>query len=79
MECREMFAQLSEFIDGEADRDIHEAIKTHMKDCVRCEEFLFSLEKTVKLARLFPKEPLPADVKRSIHQAIRRCIAAKKN
>lgn len=73
-----MFAQLSEFIDGEADRDVHVAIETHMVDCARCEEFLISLRKTVELAKRAPRKPLPAHVKRSIHDAIRKCIVTQK-
>ncbi len=74
MECGEMFAQLSEYIDGEADRDVREAIETHMEDCVRCEEFLLSLKKTVELARVAPKKPLPSRIKQALHEAIRQCV-----
>jgi len=70
--CREMFARLSEYIDGELDPEICAVIEGHMDDCAPCEAFLESLRRTVDLARDLPPHELPEGVARELVEAYRR-------
>lgn len=64
--CREMFARLSEYIDGELPDDLCARIERHMGDCTPCERFLESLRRTVRLVESDPAETLPDDVRREL-------------
>ena len=67
--CREMFARLSEYLDGELDAEICSRIEAHMGDCPPCEAFLESLRRTVNLARDLPEHELPEDFTRELVEA----------
>jgi len=49
--CRELFAALSDYLDGVVDEDICERMQTHLSDCKPCEAFLANLESVVKRCR----------------------------
>ena len=74
MNCIDLAAHVSEFMDGEMDQDIRRSFQAHLKGCPRCEELLISLKKTIELAKRAPKESLPPQIKRSIHDAVRKCM-----
>ena len=62
MECRELFARLSEYVDGELSQDICEHIRRHLVDCAPCVNFAQTLKKTAELCRRLPSRPIPPDV-----------------
>jgi anti-sigma factor (TIGR02949 family) len=72
-ECQEVFALLSQYIDGELPDDLCQQMAEHIEDCPPCVEFLESLERTAKLCRQMKVEegpgPLPADVRDSLRKA----------
>ena len=70
--CREMFARLSEYIDGELDPEICAGIEGHMEGCPPCEAFLASLRRTVELTRDLPAHELPEDLARELIDAYRK-------
>lgn len=76
MECREIFAQLSEYLDGELPPDVCEQISEHIEDCPPCVEFVESLKKTVGLCKGMAVEseaaprPLPEDLKARLMAAL---------
>jgi anti-sigma factor RsiW len=49
--CREILASLSEYIDAELDPSLCEEIEAHMAGCSPCVAFLNTLKKTVVLYR----------------------------
>jgi RNA polymerase sigma-70 factor (ECF subfamily) len=49
--CREMFAALSDYMDGALDDSMCNQLEKHLHGCVPCENFLSSLEKTVAQCR----------------------------
>ena len=51
--CREMFAALSDYVDGELSDELCEKIEGHMGGCKPCETFLESLRETVKRCKGF--------------------------
>jgi RNA polymerase sigma-70 factor (ECF subfamily) len=72
-QCREIFARLSEYLDGELPRDLCDQIDGHMGDCPPCQAFLKSLEQTVKLVESVETPTMPEEVRRAVREAWRRC------
>ena len=70
--CKEIFARLSEYIDGELPADLCERIDGHMGDCPPCQAFLRSLEGTVRLVEDVESPAMPDDVRRSLREAFER-------
>lgn len=70
--CRELFAALSEYLDGELDPEVCSRMEDHLGDCPPCQAFLGSLRRTVDLTRNLPKKGLPEDLKAKLVEAYRR-------
>lgn len=51
--CRQMFAALSDFLDGMVDPKSCEQLEKHLHGCSPCEAFLADLEKTIARCRRF--------------------------
>jgi RNA polymerase sigma-70 factor, ECF subfamily len=59
--CRQMFAELSDYLDDELDDSLCAELEKHMNGCQPCQAFLASLEKSIEQCRVAPKEsPDPA-------------------
>ncbi len=54
--CKEMFAELSNYLDDELDDSLCEELGKHMKGCQPCQAFLSSLEKSIEQCRKAPSE-----------------------
>ncbi len=54
--CKEMFAELSNYLDDELDDSLCEELEKHMDGCEPCKAFLSSLEKSIQLCRAAPNE-----------------------
>ena len=54
--CKEMFAELSNFLDDELDDSLCEELEKHMDGCEPCKAFLSSLEKSILQCRTAPNE-----------------------
>jgi anti-sigma factor RsiW len=65
--CRDLFARLSEYLDGEMPPAVCEELRRHLAGCERCEAFLDSLRFTVELCRCLPPPALPDDLRRRLH------------
>jgi anti-sigma factor (TIGR02949 family) len=62
MECRELFARLSEYVDGELSQELCEHIRQHLADCAPCVNFAHTLKTTAELCRRLPSRPIPPEV-----------------
>ncbi|MBL8176465.1 MAG: zf-HC2 domain-containing protein [Bryobacterales bacterium] len=51
LECKQIFAMLSEYLDRELPADLCDTIDAHIASCPPCVEFVKSLEKTVAYCR----------------------------
>ena len=71
-ECREAFARLSEFLDGELPADLCDGFDAHMDDCPPCQRFLESLRRTIRMVEDAERPVLPRDVARDIAEAYER-------
>jgi RNA polymerase sigma-70 factor (ECF subfamily) len=54
--CKEMFAELSNYLDEELDDSLCEELEKHMDGCEPCKAFLSSLEKSIQQCRTEPNE-----------------------
>jgi RNA polymerase sigma-70 factor, ECF subfamily len=52
--CKEMFAELSNYLDDELDNSLCEELEKHMDGCEPCKAFLSSLEGTIRRCREVP-------------------------
>jgi anti-sigma factor (TIGR02949 family) len=69
----EIFARLSEYLDGELPEDLCERIEGHMDGCAPCQDFLKSLEKTVRLIETSEAPAMPGDLRRAVLDAWKEC------
>jgi anti-sigma factor RsiW len=72
MDCREMFARLSEYVDGELAPGPCEELSRHLQDCRPCEAFIRTLRHTVDLCRELPPKPLPEHLRQELRALLRR-------
>jgi RNA polymerase sigma-70 factor, ECF subfamily len=54
--CKEMFAQLSNYLDDELDDSLCEELEKHMNGCEPCKAFLLSLETAIRQCQMAPNE-----------------------
>jgi RNA polymerase sigma-70 factor (ECF subfamily) len=54
--CKEMFAELSNYLDDELDDSLCEELEKHMDGCEPCKAFLSSLEMSIQQCRVAPNE-----------------------
>lgn len=71
-ECREMFAKLSEYLDGELDPAACRCFEEHLHGCEPCQAFLESLRRTVAHVARVPRPRLPDDLEREVVAAFER-------
>jgi anti-sigma factor (TIGR02949 family) len=68
-----MFARLSEYLDGELPEDLCELIEGHMDGCPPCQDFLKSLENTVRLIKTAEAPAMPEELRRAVLKAWKEC------
>ena len=78
--CKEMFAELSNYLDDELDDSLCEELEKHMDGCEPCKAFLSSLEKSIEQCRRAPNEsPNPdttAALRRELLSEYQRVMAS---
>ncbi|HEU4401639.1 MAG TPA: zf-HC2 domain-containing protein [Candidatus Polarisedimenticolia bacterium] len=70
--CRDLFARLSDYLDGDLDSGVCAEIDGHLEDCPPCQAFLESLRRTVALLDRLPGERLPDDIRHEVRAALQR-------
>jgi anti-sigma factor RsiW len=76
--CLEVFARLSEYIDGELDPADCSHIEAHIADCPPCIDFLRSLKQCVQASRAIEESeecpPVPPEFEARLKQAWRDAL-----
>ena len=67
--CKELFARLSEYMDGELPQDVCAGFDGHFEDCPRCIRFMDSMKRAVRLVESMPCPELPHDLRQEILDA----------
>lgn len=80
--CLEIFARLSEYLDGELEAEDCAGIEAHIADCLPCVEFVKQLCGSIEASHHFkvPGEPSPVDaeLREKLSQAWAEALARKK-
>ena len=63
-DCKEIFTQLSEYLDLELSPDACEKIAAHLAGCPPCIEFAESLRHTIELCRQYRPADLPKPIEK---------------
>ncbi|HYL37745.1 MAG TPA: zf-HC2 domain-containing protein [Bryobacteraceae bacterium] len=80
--CKEIFAQLSDYLNLELAPGACEEIEAHLAGCPPCVEFAESLRRAVELCRQYqPDEPPPLlsqQAREELLEAYQKMLAARK-
>ena len=68
--CKEMFAELSSYLDDELDDSLCEELEKHIDGCEPCKAFLTSLEKSIEQCRTAPNDTPDPRVAARLRQAM---------
>ncbi len=71
MQCEEMLAALSDYVDGTLDSQLCAEIERHMASCGNCRIVVDTLRKTVYLYRVHGRAEVPADAKTRLYAALK--------
>jgi anti-sigma factor RsiW len=75
--CVDLFARMSEYLDGELDGDIRRKIEQHLTQCRSCRTCLTTLRRTVALCREMGSLPIPEDVSRRLKKYFSSLVGDK--
>ncbi|MEE9442274.1 MAG: zf-HC2 domain-containing protein [candidate division Zixibacteria bacterium] len=67
-DCRELAEMLSDYIDGELDKELCSELEAHLKGCKNCRLVFDSMKMTVRLCRNGVCEDLPAQFQEKFQQ-----------
>ena len=68
--CRDFFAQLSDYIDGELAASLCAELERHLADCPNCRVVVDTTRRTVSLYRRYGPAELPEGASERLWQAI---------
>ena len=81
-DCKELFAQLSEYLDEELTPEARREMEDHLCGCPPCVDFLGSLRRTIELCRKFEPDgspqPLSLEAKQRLLAAFQRMLATRR-
>jgi predicted anti-sigma-YlaC factor YlaD len=76
--CKKVFLEVSNYLDGDIDPEVRATIEHHMKLCHHCQVVVDTMRKTIELycdGQLFP---LPETVRDRLHDVLRRRCGEEK-
>lgn len=68
--CKQLMAQLSNFLDGELDPSLCEKIEQHLATCPMCPIVVDTTKKTITLYRDAPQHEIPPDVRQHLIEVL---------
>ncbi len=68
--CKQLMAQLSNFLDGELDPALCEKIEQHLATCPMCPIVVDTIKKTISLYRDAPQQEIPPDVRQHLIEVL---------
>jgi len=74
-DCRELVEQLSRFIDNDLPAAERRAVMQHLRRCPCCDDFVASLERTVRVCQEAGHVELPPAVRARALARVRRLMA----
>jgi anti-sigma factor (TIGR02949 family) len=70
--CREVWREISNFLDGEVDPELRARMEAHFKACAHCSAILDGTRNTVKLIGDGIEYQLPADFSKRLYDKIKQ-------
>lgn len=81
LECRQIFAMLSRYLDLDLPAETCAQVEAHIQDCPPCIEFLESMKHTIALCRDYPAGEMPPPLSRQsqveLRDAYQRMLAGR--
>lgn len=68
--CKELLAELSDYLDGELEARLCAEIDRHVAECGDCRAVVDTLRKTVYLYRVHGHEAVPDDARERLYAAL---------
>jgi anti-sigma factor (TIGR02949 family) len=82
LECRKIFARLSEFLDAELPPEACEQFRRHIEGCAPCIEFVESLKRSISLCHEYGTREVPGsldgETRERLLETYRKMLAARK-
>ncbi len=80
IECHNVFAMLSEYLDRELPPGTCEELDRHIRDCAPCVEFVESLRKSVALGQSYAPgveaPAIPTELRETLRKAYEKSLEA---
>ena len=70
IKCKEVIRELSEYLEGELDPTLAEALMRHLEDCEDCGIVVDTTRRTIEMYCNMEPAPLPAEVKQRLQRAL---------
>jgi len=70
MKCKEVIRELSEYLEGELDPTLAEALMRHLEDREYCGIVVDTTRRTIEMYCNMEPAPLPAEVKQRLQRAL---------
>ena len=71
MKCQDLLARLSDYVDGDLDRDVYEAFRAHLDGCTPCEVVIDNIRQTITLYRSGQPANLPGELQGHLRRVLR--------
>jgi predicted anti-sigma-YlaC factor YlaD len=72
MKCHELLAALNEYVDGDRQSSLCEALQEHLAHCDQCQIVVDNIRQTIILYRAGRAVPLPAQLHERLCEVLRR-------
>jgi anti-sigma factor RsiW len=76
--CKEFLAELSDFLDEQADAEIRAKLERHIAECPNCWVICDTTRKTISVYKGMKSCTIPDEVHSRLMAAVERKLAAKK-
>ena len=77
MKCEEILSTLNEYVDGELDPALSEAIRAHLEDCPPCDVVIDNVRHTITLYRAGKPIDMPPELQQQLNGLLRQRWKAK--
>lgn len=75
-DCMSVFAQLSNYLDGDLTLDDCAAVEEHIADCPPCIEFLEGLKSSIAASHRFQTAAVPPPISSEVSERLKQAWAA---
>ena len=76
--CKQFLAELSDFLDEALGVEERKKLEDHINQCPNCWVIADTTRKTIEVYKCSQPEPIPADIRSRLMQALERKIASKR-